>query len=70
MDQKYTYESIDGYDYPVANLGNPKGLTGERSNMCYICGRVFKESQFMELNGRVFGVSCGCYRDIPKLRNR
>lgn len=70
MNQRHYTETIDGTDYTVANVGNPKGFGEGRSNVCCKCRLTFHEKDMVNFQGRWFGVPCDCYRDIRRLRNR
>ena len=35
---------------------------------CGVCGLDFPEDQVTVFQGKVFGIPCGCYKDIEQLR--
>jgi hypothetical protein len=40
----------------------------EKHFYCDQCGRPLKESKLVKFRGKLYGVPCGCYKDIPRLR--
>ena len=49
---------------PVPNVGDLKGVSGMRSYVCCMCGRPFKADRVRHFRGKVYGIPCGCSRDI------
>jgi len=37
---------------------------------CSVCGLNFPESGVTKYQGKTYGISCGCYKDINQLRRR
>ena len=69
-DQYHTRETIDGQEVDVANVGNTPGRVGLRSYICEECRLAFKADKVTFFRGKVYGVPCGCYRDISSILRR
>ena len=76
---RYTVTSVDfsdgeagenagtTHDVYQANLEFPKERKArEVAEMCDQCGEVFRKGQTREFRGIIYGVPCGCARDIPR----
>ena len=60
----------DGVTYLFKRVGTQGASRGERWLECAACGECFPRSETVSLQGRTFGVPCGCAaykrRDLTK----
>lgn len=66
----HTLVTQDGQTVVMADMGVKPGPGDERYRRCCKCSLTYPESDFMWYNGKPYGVPCGCYTDIRRLRMR
>jgi hypothetical protein len=52
------------------NPGNSGAARFKRSYECCKCRLGFREDQVTEFRGKIYGIPCGCSRDIAQLMQR
>lgn len=58
-------------NWPVDGEKGTKGSFGfKKWKQCGMCRRVFKEDEVVVFRGKVYGVPCGCNKDIAQLGSK
>ena len=59
-----------GVTYPVGSHGTQPGVHQEKYYVCAQCHMEYRRSQVRFYRGRVYGIPCGCHKDIFQLQQR
>jgi hypothetical protein len=72
MKQKYTYETIAGVTYPVANFSSiPSNVPSfQKWDECYLCGFPFPEGELTYFQGHGYCRKNGCDKDLKQLQEK
>lgn len=72
MKQEYSYYTVAGISYPVANFSSiPRSTPSfQQWDECYHCGFPFRKDELTYYQGHGYCHENGCYKDLKQIREK